>query len=268
MKSDSFVYNNLEFSSKQDCCAFYGISDDYVSRLARKNGVSFLKTLDSILNDNAFEPMRSYRVRAAHHDWVSIDYCCKSLGINIKKLLSYLYSNIKSIICDFRKAKWFVDNYVHDNGLLEDSDIEIDGKLYNCARYCYDNGIKWYAVCLYVAEHDVTVEEAIFECSKTDRFEKKKYRGVVYDSVYNLHHKLGVGENCNAVHRAYNISIYDAIDYCVLHDRFKIKARGTKFVQSSIFDCTCNKCGNNFLFTRDLSFKHIDECYGGIVKFE
>lgn len=268
MRGSTFIYNNLKFSSKKDCCAFYGITEDFVRSLARKRGISFVRILDNILSDDLYVERHTFRVKVAHHYWSSIDYCCKSLGINLKNMLAYLYSNMESLTSDFVSVSYLIENYVRDNnGLIEDLDIEIDGKQYNCARYCYDNGIKWNMVCLYVAENDVTVEEAISECSKTHRFAKTNYRGINYDKVFNLYYKLGVvGENCGKIHRAYNIPMHDALDYCVLHDRLKIRSKGTNFIRSNVFNCSCNNCGEALVLTKELAFQHINECYGSILK--
>lgn len=243
--------NGVVYKSVHDCCKSLKLDQSKVSNFSRDNNLS--------IEDAVLEFLGRKRSSIVYNDktYKSIRQLCEDYDVSIFSFYNSYSGSVSERM----------------NALLRDKSIrecEYDGVIYNNLKECCNVlGVVYGSVCAYKSNNAIeSNSEAIKGYMQSisngtiinNRIKKIEYNGIIYEHKTALANAFGLdGNNILRVSGKYNVDFIDVLDWHRLNRGFnlpKIKA----FSSSGIFDCRCKKCGREFLFTRDLAFKHIEEC--------
>lgn len=259
-----FKYDGIIYSTKKECCEALGLCDKRVYNIASYFDISFKCALDKIIKEgyksvpklkaSSYTKREKFEYNGVVYD--SKTDCCKNFGLE--------YSTVSKLA---KRHCWdfsfTLDRYISGNigrlrKLKKDSCVKVAEVEYLSQRDCCEKlQINDLAVHRLMKKDGLNFSDAAY-IVKYGRI----YRGIHYHYKRDLCTKLGLHEDyVYSFARRNGIDFFDALDYMVLRDRFNMISFND-FMNTDLFNCGCKSCSKEFLFTRDLAFKHMEECIG------
>lgn len=254
----SICIDGVYYSSVHECCNALGLCNSSVYTIMRRSNCDA---------QTAISYLKKHRVKAIEYNGVvykSMRDCCKQLDLDYDRIKGYMKRNN----CEFDFAVDYI--LAHDK-----KDICIDGMCYKSLSDCLrDMNLSYSTVrSVFISGKFDTIEEAV--CSLRQRKQdgllnsNVKYKVSIldksYESLGSCCSDLGISKSAFTAFKS-NMKIDSVLEalkyYIIFHNFSEFGLRHRSIIGSDTFICRCNKCGNRFLFTRDLAFKHIEECYG------
>lgn len=245
--TEKIVINGVEYDSLWKCCKSLNLNQVKVTKLSRDNNLSIE---DAIL---MFLDKKRSPIVYNGKTYKSISQLCKDY--NIPK--SSLYSNYRGGACE-RIDAWF--------NAKSSRECVYNGITYKSLKECCDIlGINYNSVCAYKSNNDIQSNtgaiNGYLSVISSESKPKIVYCGISYKNKADLANNFGLNVDCvSESSRKYNIDFVDALDWYRLRRVFDLPII-KNFIYNDIFSCRCKNCGKEFLFTKVLVFKHIEECY-------
>lgn len=253
-KARTFEFRGRKYKSKKECCDILGLKVKNVHSMAKSHNVTFEIALSKIL-DGEYESGKS-NMEHNTFEYNGVVYssklsCCKKYDLSYNSVKYYTDShNI-----DFIDA---LDAYL---GSDAGHSFEYHNVVYKSKKDCCDTlGLSVKKVWDTACKRGVGFVEAL-DIVRNDN--SGCYSGFEYYSIDELYKRFNV-DSCTVgkIRCRFKVDLFDAVDYCRIYNKFELFER-SEFFKHELFGCKCNLCGGRFLFTRDLAFKHIEECNNG-----
>lgn len=258
------------YKSLNACLSEFNLSDCTVRTYMKRNGIARLEYaiemyLDGLSTGEIEQQKRDVTIDGQVYS--SYCSCCKELGIDYSTVLKFKKDNnidfleeAISLYISTRKTKAFTYEGVEYLSLSSCCDalgISMNG------LYGFKNRHSFDSYSDLISAYIESIEGRSFE-----------YKGVLYLTKIECCESLGTTyDTVIAVARHYKIDFEEALsgiidgkyveflNYTGLGKYFKLVDYDS-CSSTNLFMCSCRKCHKEFVFTRDLAFKHVDECKG------
>lgn len=246
--------DGVVYSSVSSYCDTFGINPDSIWAFKRYHSISSIET--AILQYRQlyeeFSGKKGRRICIDGVNYPSIKSCCESLGF------SYAVVHYFMVKYDIKDIVDAIKLYSEQR-----SSFEFNGVLYKTLKDCCRSlGINEATVSTYSCHYGISIEKSIKLCVERKKESGFRYNNVVYSSKMACCKELNIRYGTvSKTLRKYGLSFTESLDVCYLYSKLNVCNRDRcKIGLGELFTCSCKRCGKEFVFTRELAFKHIKEC--------
>ena len=271
MIGNDFEYNGVKYDSMKSCCSSFGLNFGTVRSYCRTYGISFKTALDMYISGEVKKRHKdsvTKKIGTQSFEFRGIKYkskteCCRVFGVRIQDV--YFVARRHNVTFGIALSKILTGELESGESYKGNNSFEYKGIVYS-SRYscCKEHGVKYGCVKHYADLHNIDFSRALDAYIIYGAGLSLEYDNVSYNSRKDCYDRYGLkSSNVSNVLFRYGVSLTDAIDYCRICNGFSVMSGlGDEFFRNSLFTCRCNSCGGEFVFTKDLAFKHIEEHKG------